>query len=98
MTPSRTRILSLSALFAAAGAPRTGSGADDDGPVSSVVAPAPTDARVAEAAAPRPDRSITFTATDFTFSGPATVEAGVVELAVDNRGAEDHQLGLFLLD
>jgi hypothetical protein len=96
MTPSRHRILALAALFAAGALALSACGGDDDTPAAAA-APSPTTAAADDATAPRPDRTVTFTATDFAFTGPASVEAGVVELAVDNQGAEDHQLGLFLL-
>ena len=97
MTPSRRSILALSALLAAGTLALSACGGDDNTSPAAAATPG-TEAVPAEAArAPRPHRTITFTATDFAFSGPATVEAGVVELAVDNQGAEDHQLGLFRL-
>lgn len=43
-------------------------------------------------------RRITFTAEDYAFDGPATAEAGWVELALENRGTEWHHLFLFRLE
>lgn len=52
-------------------------------------------ARAPRAAAPV---TITFTASDFAFSGPATAEAGLTTLRLVNSGQEPHQIQLVRLD
>lgn len=87
---SRPVAATLALLVAAALAGCSGDDADEraavtpDGPVAAPIA-APVE----------PDHVATFVATDHHFEGPSTVPAGLVEIMLDNRGAEGHQLALY---
>jgi uncharacterized cupredoxin-like copper-binding protein len=93
-SPLRRRALGL-AVCAALGLSVAACGGDDSSRDTTAARPVSTEV---PDRAPRPPRTVTFEASDFAFSGPASVEAGVVALQLDNRGAEAHQLGLFKLN
>ena len=58
--------------------------------------PEAADATAAAVAAPTP-REVRFTATDFAFEGPTTIEAGMISMVLDNQGATWHHLQLIKL-
>lgn len=59
---------------------------------------APADRQEDQPAAAAPPAPVTFTATDFAFSGPAAVPAGPTTLRIVNHGAEPHHVMIARLD